>query len=134
MSRQTAGGARSQQTTPQLSPAQFQPVVHPPLQNSCQQYPGHFTWSLPPLRQLSSTLPTPSDRKHDNTLDVRSVVNPDPDFTEQQRGQQFSGFHMRTIAPRDTQASHSLPSIDRLTGVQDEPDCRISTQPPGGAF
>jgi hypothetical protein len=133
-SRQTAGEACSQQTTLQLPPTQSQLVVRPPLRGSCQQYPGHFTRSLPPLRQLSSTLPTLSDRKYHNMLDVRSVLDFQSNLIEEQQGRQSSGFHMETIAPRDTQTPHSLPSIDRLTGVDyppNEPGSRTLSPPPG---
>ncbi|KAF2632797.1 hypothetical protein BU25DRAFT_427625 [Macroventuria anomochaeta] len=114
--------------TPQLSPIQSQPPMHPP------QTPGHLTLSLPPLRQLSSTPPTPSSRRHDNPLGVPSILNPQAELIEQQRDLRHSGLQLKTPSPVDTQHSHSLPSISRPTSVdsmQDEQRPQRLFQPPG---
>lgn len=134
MSHRTIGGARSEQTTPQLSPIQPQPAMHPPLRNSPRANPGQLTLSLPPLRQLSSTPPTPPGRRHDNPLGVQSILNPQAELIEQQRDRRRSGYQMETPSPVDTQHSHSLPSISRPPSVdstQDEQRPRRLFHPPG---
>ena len=130
MSHRTTGGARSEQTTPQLSPTQPQPAMHPPLRHS----PRDLSLSLPPLRQLSSTPPTPSGHRHDHPLGVQSILNPQAELSEQQRDRRRSGFQMETPSPVDTQHSNSLPSISRPTSVdstQDEQRPQRLFHPPG---
>lgn len=127
-SHRPAAGSRSEQNTFQLSPIQSQPAMHPP------QNPGHLSLSLPPLRQLSSTPPTPSSRQHDNPLGVQSILNPQAELIEQQRELRRSGYQMETPSPVDTQHSNSLPSISRPTSVdsmQDEQRSQRLFQPPG---
>jgi hypothetical protein len=87
---------------------------------------------LPPLRQLSSTPPTPSDRRHGNPF--HSILNPQAELVEQQRGRRRSASQMESPSPIDTQNSHSLPSISRPTSVdstQDEHQPPRQFQPPG---
>lgn len=125
---------RSAQSTPQLSPTQSHSAMHPPLRNSPRQHAGHLTLSLPPLRQLSSTPPTPSSRRHDNPLGVQSILNPQAELIEQQRDRRRSGLQMETPSPVDTQHSHSLPSISRPTSVdstQEDNRPQRLFQPPG---
>lgn len=136
MSHRVTGGARSEQTTPQLSPTQSKSAMHPPLRNSPRQRSGNLTISLPPLRQLSSTPPTPSSRRYDNPLGVQSILNPQAELNEQQRDRRSSGFQMETPSPVDTQHSQSLPSISRPTSVdstqtQDDQKSQRPFQPPG---
>lgn len=134
MSHHTAGRARSEQSTPQLSPIQPHSAMHPPLRNSPRQHPGHLTISLPPLRQLSSTPPTPSSRRHDNPLGVQSILNPQAELIEQQQDRRRNGYQMETPSPVDTQHSNSLPSISRPTSVdstQDDHRPQRLFQPPG---
>lgn len=133
MSYRTVGGAQSEQTTPQLSPIQAQSAMHPPLRSSPRQIPTHLTLSLPPLRQLSSTPPTPSSRRSDNPLGVQSILNPQAELMEQQRDLRRNGRQMETPSPVDTQHSRSLPSISRPTSVdstQEEARPYNQLQPP----
>lgn len=133
MSHRTSGGALPEQTTSHASSTHPQLAMHPPLRNSPRQN-GHLTLSLPPLRQLSSTPPTPSSRRHDNPLGVQSILNPQAELIEQQRDRRRNGFQMETPSPVDTQNSHSLPSISRPTSVdstQDEQQPQRLFQPPG---
>ncbi|KAF1933875.1 uncharacterized protein M421DRAFT_414925 [Didymella exigua CBS 183.55] len=123
-----AAGYRSEQNTPQLSPIQSQPAMHPPHNT------GHMSLSLPPLRQLSSTPPTPSSRRCDNPLGVQSILNPQAELIEQQRELRRNGYQMETPSPVDTHHSNSLPSISRPTSVdstQDEQRSQRLFQPPG---
>jgi hypothetical protein len=118
--------AGSQQNTPQLSPIQSHPVMHPP------HNPGHLSLSLPPLRQLSRTPPTPSSRRHDNPL--QSILNPEAKLAEQQRELRRSGHQMETPSPVNTHHSSSLPSISRppsADSTQDDQRPQGLFQPPG---
>lgn len=126
MSHRSSTG--SQQNTPQLSPIQSQPAMHPP------HNPGHLSLSLPPLRQLSRTPPTPSSRRHENPLGVQSILNPEGKIIEQQRELRRSGHQMESPSPVETQHSSSLPSISRPPSVdstQDEQRPQGLFQPPG---
>jgi hypothetical protein len=128
VSHQHAAGSRSERNTPQLSPIQSQPAMHPP------QNPGHLSLSLPPLRQLSRTPPTPSSRRHDNPLGVQSILNPQAELIEQQKELRRNGYQMETPSPVDTQHSNSLPSISRPPSVdstQDEQRSQRLFQLPG---
>lgn len=121
-------GSRSEQNTPQLSPIQAQPAMHPP------QNPGQFSLSLPPLRHFSRTPPTPSSRRHDNPLGVQSILNPQAELIEQQRELRRNGYQMETPSPVDTQHPNSLPSISRSTSVDSTQDTQKPQrlfQPPG---
>ena len=134
MPYRAAGGARSEQTISQLSPIQPQPSMHPPLRNSPRQRPSHLTLSLPPLRQLSSTPPTPSGRRHEHPLGVHSILNPQAELIEQQRDRRYNGFQMETPSPVETQHSQSLPSISRppsADSTQEEQKPQRLLQPPG---
>ena len=134
MSHRTAGGAHSEQTTPRLSPTHSQSAMHPPLRSSPRQNSGHLTLSLPPLRHLSSTPPTPSGRRNDHPLGVQSILNPQAELIEQQRDLRHRGYQTETPSPVDTQHSQSLPSISRPTSVdsmQDERRFQKVFQPPG---
>ena len=127
-------GVCLEQTTPQLPPTRSQPAMHPPLHKNLRQHPGHLTLSLPPLRQLSCTLPTPSGRRHDNPLSIQSILNHQAELIEQQRDLRRSGLHMETLSPVDTQLSHSLSSTDQLTSVgstKDEQRPQRLSQLPG---
>ncbi|KAJ4990447.1 hypothetical protein SVAN01_04109 [Stagonosporopsis vannaccii] len=122
MSHRTTGGARPERTTPQLSPTHSQFAMHPPRRNSPRQTAAHLTLSLPPLRQLSSTPPTPSSRRHDNPLGVQSILNPQAELIEQQRDLRRSGLQMDTPSPVETQHSHSIASISRPGSVDSYQD------------
>lgn len=134
MSNLPAGGFRSEQTTPQLSPTQPFPPMQPPYRNSPREGPINPIVSLPPLRQLSRTPPTPSDRRHGNPFGVHSMLNPQADLAEQNRGRRRSASQMESPSPVDTQHSQSLPSISRPTSVdstQDEQRPPRFFPPPG---
>lgn len=134
MSHRAAGLAQPEQTSPQLSPVQSQSAMHPPIRNSPRQHSAHLTLSLPPLRHLSSTPPTPSNRRNVNPLGVQSILNPQAELIEQQRSLRHSGCQMETPSPVDTQHSQNLPSISRPTSVdstQDEQKPHTLFQPPG---
>ncbi|KZM19554.1 sequence-specific DNA binding [Ascochyta rabiei] len=108
--------------------------MHPPLRNNSNRHPGNLTLSLPPLRQLSSTPPTPSTRRHDNPLGVHSILNPQAELIEQQRDRRRSGFQMETPSPVDAHHFNSLPSISRPTSVDSTQDDQTSQRlfhPPG---
>ncbi|KAF2818727.1 hypothetical protein CC86DRAFT_308473 [Ophiobolus disseminans] len=86
---------------------------------------------LPPLRQLSSTPPTPSDRRGNP---FNSILNPQDHITEQQRDRRRSASQMESPSPIETQHSQSLPSISRPTSVdstQEEQQPPRPFQPPG---
>jgi hypothetical protein len=111
MSRLPTGGSRSEQTTPHPSPIQSYPGMQPPQRASpLMNHPV-----LPPLRQLSRTPPTPSEKRHGNPF--HSILNPQAELVEQQRSRRRSGSQMESPSPIDTQNSHSLPSISRPTSV-----------------
>lgn len=122
ISHRTTGGPRPEQTTPQLSPTHSHFAMHPPLRNSPRRTTAHLTLSLPPLRQLSSTPPTPSSRRHDNPLGVQSILNPQAELIEQQRGLRRSGLQMDTPSPVETQRSQSIASISRPGSVDSSQD------------
>jgi hypothetical protein len=87
---------------------------------------------LPPLRHLSRTPPTPSDRRQGNPF--HSILNPQTELVEQQRTRRRSGSQLETPSPIDTQHSHSLPSISRPTSVDsmsDEQQSRLFPPPTG---
>lgn len=109
---------RSAQSTPQLSPTQSHSAMHPPLRNSPRQHAGHLTLSLPPLRQLSSTPPTPSSRRHDNPLGVQSILNPQAELIEQQRDRRRSGCKWK-LHPRWTLSTHIVfhPSVGQRVWI-----------------
>ncbi|CAO2657121.1 Nn.00g032470.m01.CDS01 [Neocucurbitaria sp. VM-36] len=124
MSNTPAGGFRSEQTTPQLSPTQLYPPMQPPYRNSPREGPANSQISLPPLRQLSNTPPTPSGQRHGNPFRVHAMLNPQAELAEQQRGRRRSASQLDSPSPIETQNSQSLPSISRPTSVdstQDEP-------------
>lgn len=145
MSRPTAPGfpssaaddasRRLQQTTPQMSPTSLRAGVQPFPRVSPYDGAAHQSVSLPPLRQLSSTPPTPSsDRRPGNPLGVHSILNPQADLVEQQRARGRSASQMESPSPVETQPSQSLPSISRPTSVestQDDPLPARPFQPPG---
>lgn len=136
MSHRATGGAQPEQTTPQLSPIQSQFAMHPPLRNSPRRTSAHLTLSLPPLRQLSSTPPTPSSRRLDNPLGVHSILNPQAELIEQQRSLRRSGLQVETPSPVDTQHSHSVASISRAGSVDSSQDDQKPPRlfpPPGRA-
>ncbi|KAF2877240.1 hypothetical protein BDV95DRAFT_482341 [Massariosphaeria phaeospora] len=91
--------------------------------------------SLPSLRQLSNTPPTPSfDRRSGNPLGVHSILNPQADLIEQQRNRRRSASQMESPSPVETLPPQSLPSISRPTSVSstlDEPLPSRQFQPPG---
>lgn len=124
----------SEQNTPQMSPTQPYPPMQPPYRSSPRDGPGNAHVSLPPLRHLSRTPPTPSDRKHGNPFGVHSILNPQADMIEQARDRRRSGSQRESASPINTQHSHSLPSISRPTSVdstQDEHNPARFFHPPG---
>ncbi|KAF1937341.1 hypothetical protein EJ02DRAFT_506064 [Clathrospora elynae] len=136
MSNSPAGGSRSEHTTPQMSPIQPYPPMQPP-HRSPREGPTNQLVSLPPLRQLSQTPPTPSDRRPGNPFGVHSMLNPQVELVEQQRDRRRSASQMESPSPVDNHHSRSLPSISRPTSVdsthstQDEQKHPRSFQPPG---
>lgn len=128
MSNLPAGGSRSEHTTPQLSPTTQYPPMQPPYRSSPRLGPAlNLPVSLPPLQHISgSTTPsTPSaDRRQGNAFGFQSILNPQGDLVEQQRGRRRSASQMESPSPIDTQHSQSLPSISRPNSVdstQDDP-------------
>ncbi|ORY09210.1 hypothetical protein BCR34DRAFT_487576 [Clohesyomyces aquaticus] len=77
--------------------------------------------SLPSLRHLSSTPPTPSsDRRQGNPLGVHSILNPQGEMAEhhlEQRGRRRSASQMESPSPVESHPPQSLPSISRPTSV-----------------
>jgi len=96
----------------------------------------HPPVSLPPLRQLSRTPPTPSDRRHIDPRHgdpLRSILNPQAELAEQQRDRRRSASQMDSPSPVDTLNSNSVPSISRPNSVDSTHDDhqQRSFQPPG---
>jgi hypothetical protein len=116
MSNLPPGGPRSGKTTPQMSPIHPYPPMQPPYR-SPREGLANASVSLPPLRHLSKTPPTPSDRRHGNPFGVHSMLNPQAEIIEQQRDRRRSGSQMESPSPVETQHSHSLPSISRPNSV-----------------
>ncbi|KAF2009292.1 hypothetical protein BU24DRAFT_358634 [Aaosphaeria arxii CBS 175.79] len=88
--------------------------------------------SLPPLRQMSGTPPTPSsERRPGNPLGVRSILNPEAEMLEHRKR---ASSQMGSPSPIETQPSTSLPSISRPTSVdsiqEDMPSSRAFPPPP----
>jgi hypothetical protein len=120
MSKAPAGASRSGQTTPQPSPIQSHFAMQPPPRGSpVRDGPMHHP-VLPPLRQLSSTPPTPSDRRPGHLF--QSILNPQAELMEQQRDRRRSASQMETPSPVDTPHSQSLPSISRPPSVDSTQD------------
>jgi hypothetical protein len=94
----------------------------PPYRSSARQSQPALSVSLPPLRHLSSTPPTPSARRHDNPLGLHSMLNPPVEPSEQHRQRQSNASQIEPPSPVDTQHSHSLPSISRHTSVDSQDD------------
>ncbi|KAF2476733.1 uncharacterized protein BDR25DRAFT_322095 [Lindgomyces ingoldianus] len=120
---------RLQQTGhhPQFPP-EIPPSMHSLPRDHIRNGPPGPPVSLPSLRQLSNTPPTPSsDRRPGNPLGVQSILNPQGDLAEQrleQRGRRRSASQMESPSPIDSQPPPSLPSISRPTSVdsaQEEP-------------
>ncbi|PSN63270.1 hypothetical protein BS50DRAFT_500812 [Corynespora cassiicola Philippines] len=110
--------------------------MHPPPRDSPREGALSVPVSLPPLRQLSNTPPTPSpDRRAGNPLGVHSILNPQAELAEQQRNRRRSASQMiESPSPVETQPIQSLPSISRPTSVdstQEEPMSHRHFQPPG---
>jgi hypothetical protein len=117
-----------------MSPTQSYPPMQPPYRSSPRQGPAHSAVSLPPLRQLSNTPPTPSDRRHGNPFGVHAMLNPQAELAEQQRNRRRSASQMESPSPVETQHSNSLPSISRPPSVdstQEEQQPPRMFQPPG---
>lgn len=123
-----------QQSTPHMSPVHQRPSTHPLQREPAFDGPVSQALSLPPLRQLSSTPPTPSDRRTGNPLGVHSILNPQADLAEQQRNRRRSASQLESPSPVETQPSQSLPSISRPTSVDSTQDDGLpnrSFPPPG---
>lgn len=120
---------RYQHVTPQTSPS-LGPHIHPLQRNNSHDGPGPQPVSLPPLRQLSRTPPTPnSDRRSRNPFG--SILNPQADLVEQQRALKRSASQMGSPSPSETQTSHSLPSISRPPSVNSNHEEPAPTKPFG---
>lgn len=131
MSRFPARASYSEHTTPQPSPIQSHLGMQPPQRGSPRDGPTNHP-ILPPLRQLSSTPPTPSNRRHGDPF--QSILNPQAELSDQQRDRRRSASQMDSPSPIETPTSQSLPSISRPTSVdstQDEQQLPRSFQPPG---
>jgi hypothetical protein len=122
MSHHNLARPRPELPTSQLTPERPQPGMWPPHRSSPRQSQPDLSVSLPPLRHLSSTPPTPSARRHDNPLGLHSMLNPPVKPSEQQRQRQSSASQIEPPSPVDTQHSHSLPSISRHTSVDSQDD------------
>ena len=122
MSHHNFARPRSELSAPQLTPERPQPGMWPPHRSSPRQPQPVLSLSLPPLRHLSSTPPTPSARRHNNPLGLHSMLNPPVEPSEQHRQRQSSVSQIESPSPVDTQHSHSLPSISRHTSVDSQDD------------
>ena len=145
MSRPTASGSQSsfvddasrrfQQAAPQNPATHPRPGMHPFQRDSSRDGPPGVPISLPPLRQMSSTPPTPSsDRRSGNPLGVHSILNPQADLVKQQRGRRRSASQMESPSPIESQPSQGLPSISRPTSVDSTQAEHLPSrpfQPPG---
>lgn len=132
MSTSLSGTSRPGHSTPQMSPAQSYPPMQPPYRNSPRDGPPNSTVSLPPLRQLSKTPPTP-DRRHGNPFGVHSILNPQAELGDQQHSRRRSASQMESPSPVHTHHSQSLPSISRPTSVdstQEDHNATNSFHPP----
>jgi hypothetical protein len=98
-----------------------------------QGSPVNAQFSLPPLRHMSETPPTPlSDRRPGNPLGVQSMLNPQAELAEQQRNQRQSGQQLQTPSPVDSQ--QSLPPLSRppsVDPIQGDSMAVRTLQPPG---
>ncbi|KAF2704971.1 hypothetical protein K504DRAFT_342872, partial [Pleomassaria siparia CBS 279.74] len=112
------------------------PNLHPSMQSYHRDGPrdGPGGMSLPPLRQMTSTPPTPSsERRSGNPLGVHDILNPQADIMEQHRNRRHSGSQRESMSPIESHPSHSLPSISRPPSVdstQVEPLSNRQFQPP----
>ncbi|KAF2132179.1 hypothetical protein P153DRAFT_285140 [Dothidotthia symphoricarpi CBS 119687] len=118
MSQLPGGEPRSEQTTPQLSPTQSFSCMQPPHRNSRRDGPGNSIISLPSLRELSKTPPTPSDKRYGHVLGVHSILNPQMDQTEQPRSRRRSASQMESPSPVESLHPQNLPSISRRPSVE----------------
>ncbi|KAI8938726.1 hypothetical protein NX059_004594 [Plenodomus lindquistii] len=106
--------------------------MQPPYRNSPRDGPVNPPVSLPPLRQLSKTPPTPSDRRLGNPFGVHSMLNPEAELGEH-AGRRRSASQMESSSPVDLHHSQSLPPISRPTSVdstQEERNTHTSFHPP----
>jgi hypothetical protein len=115
-SRALAGETCSEQTTPQMSPIHSYPPMQPPYR-SPREAPGKPPVSLPALRHLLWTAPTPSDPSYGKLFGVHPILNSQENIVEQQRALKRSNSQMDSPAPVDTQNSQILPSISRPNSV-----------------
>ncbi|OCK86053.1 hypothetical protein K432DRAFT_285480 [Lepidopterella palustris CBS 459.81] len=101
-----------------------------PLENQHEAQGGTGIF-LPPLRQISHTPPTPSsDRSRSGRpLGVQSILNPQLEMTEQQRGRRRSAAQMESPSPIDTTPAQSLPSLSRPTSVDSAAEDLIMGRP-----
>jgi hypothetical protein len=119
-----------QQNTPQLSPIYPTPGMRTFSRADAAESHGPKQISLPSLRQLSSTPPTPmSDRRPENLLGVRSILNPQADMIQQQRNRRGSGMMLESPSPVETLQSQSLPSLSRPTSLESLRDERLPPPP-----
>ncbi|KAH3911058.1 hypothetical protein HBH56_139990 [Parastagonospora nodorum] len=116
MSRLPAGGSRSERTTPQPSPTQPYPGMQPPIPRTSPREPPMNHPVLPPLRQLSSTPPTPSGQRYADPF--RQILNPQQELREQERNRRRSASQMDSPSPVETSHSQSLPSISRPNSAE----------------
>ncbi len=116
MSNTPAGASRSEHT-PRLSPVQPHLPMQPNYRTSPRDGPANPPVQLPPLRQLSSTPPTPSERRNGNPFGVHSMLNPQAELAEQQRGRRRSASQMESASPVDMQNPYPLPSVSRPTSA-----------------
>ncbi|KAF2264411.1 hypothetical protein CC78DRAFT_234758 [Lojkania enalia] len=124
---------RAQHLTPQISPTHPRPGMHPFQRDGSHDGTNLPPVSLPPLRQLSSTPPTPSsDRRTGNPLGVHSILNPQAEMMEQ-RGRRRSASQMESPSPIESQPTQSLPPLSRPMSVdstQGDPLPSRPFQPP----
>ncbi|KAF2110277.1 hypothetical protein BDV96DRAFT_650923 [Lophiotrema nucula] len=81
--------------------------------------------SLPPLRQLSSTPPTPSSERRPGGL--HSLLNPEAEMMEQ-RGRRRSASQMESLSSIESQAPPSLPPLSRPTSVDSQSEIAPTRQ------
>jgi len=132
--------APSRHPSPPMAPIQPYPAMHPPYRNSPREGLSNLPLSLPPLRTLSTTPPTPSDRSSSNgtCFGVHSILNPSREGDEhqhQQRGRRRSASHIESPSPGPGQHSHSQSSVSRPTSVDSTQEYSSASRPfypPGG--
>ncbi|KAF9735368.1 hypothetical protein PMIN06_012311 [Paraphaeosphaeria minitans] len=115
------GSRRLIQTTPQVSPTHPHPIVHALQRDSPRDASPSGSFSLPPLRQMSSTPPL-GERRPGGPLGMHSILNPQAGLLEQQRNQRRSASQAELPSPIEHLTPPNLPSISRPASVESTQD------------